>query len=183
MLGGMAFRLCYALRLDKDEDWSSDTCWRDREMRRRTFWTAFLVDRFSGAGSDVQVPWSIDAECCTQRLPAREVLFLQSQPVSTPCIFDRNSFHGDIGCIAYIVRLAEIWGRLARYVCHSDGDIPPDNPSSPYQKLKKELQSWLNNLPDTLTFTPENLTANVTRSKGGCFAFMVSVLGIQFHQS
>ena len=172
MLGGMAFRLCYALRLDKDEKWPGDRGWRDQEMRRRTFWTAFLVDRFSGAGSDV--PWSIDVESSTQCLPASEMHFLHTQTVSTPRIFDlESSYTGDMGCIAYIVRLAGLWGRVARYVSHGTCDILPDKPSSPYTILKAELQNWLSKLPHTLLYTPENLTAAVTNAEGGSFAFMV----------
>ncbi|KAG9243368.1 fungal-specific transcription factor domain-containing protein [Calycina marina] len=171
MLGGMAFRLCYALRLDKEENWTSDRGWRNQEMRSRTFWTAFLVDRFSSAGSDV--PWSISVESSTQRLPASERHFRHNQTVSTPRIFDlESSDTGGMGCIAYIVRLAELWGRIARYVSHGIGNILPDQTASPFTILKTELQDWFSKLPHAFLYTPENLTAAVTNAEGGSFAFM-----------
>ncbi len=172
MLGGMAFRLCYALRLDKACEASEDRSWHHEEIRRRTFWTAFLVDRFSGAGSDA--PNFLQVESATQTLPASERCFLDGMMAVTPCIFgDSGIDDHDLGCFAYEVRLAELWGRLARYVNHARSADPPDLPSSPYTSLKRELDHWLASLPEQLMYSPKNLAAAASSGEAGSLAFMV----------
>lgn len=169
MLGGMAFRMCTALRLDRTGTAEDETSWHDQEMIRRTFWTAFLIDRFSGAGSEA--PFTLSAEYATLPLPASEKAFLNHSMADNPRLFDSSSTpNHDLGSFAYKVRLSEIWGRLARYANHADRE----QDSSTYTILKQQLDEWFSSLPESLRFSNKSLAAAVSDGEAGSLAFMVS---------
>ena len=80
MLGGMAQRMAFALQLHKDldhETWTKDKSIRlsptDREIRRRTMWACFLMDRFNSSGTDR--PMTISDEWINVPLPIKEQYF------------------------------------------------------------------------------------------------------------
>src|SRR6202012_4563303 len=61
MFGGMAQRMAYALQLHKDLDYDPNGgesgekkkfSFIDQEIRRRTMWSCFLMDRFNSSGTD-----------------------------------------------------------------------------------------------------------------------------------
>lgn len=173
MLGGMAFRMCTALRLDRTGTAEGESSWHDQEMIRRTFWTAFLIDRFSGAGSEA--PFTLSAEYATLPLPASEKAFLNHSMAENPRLFELSSIPShDLGSFAYKVRLSEIWGRLARYASHPERKPGLDQDSSTYTILKGQLEEWFSSLPESLRFSTKSLAAAVSDGEAGSLAFMVS---------
>ena len=59
MLGGDAIRMAFALQLHKDLEHdpqrprsNAPLSFVDREIRRRTMWASFLMDRFTSSGID-----------------------------------------------------------------------------------------------------------------------------------
>jgi len=175
MLGGMAFRLCTALRLDRVASADdSTTTWHDQEMMRRTYWTAFLVDRFSGAGSEA--PFTMSTEYATLPLPTTERCFLENSMITNPGLFDQYSMDqgtSSLGSFAFTIRLSEIWGRLARYANHPQREPAPHHGSSTYTILKQELDAWFTSLPEYLKFSSKTLAAAVHSGEAGALAFMV----------
>lgn len=171
ILGGMAFRICHLLRLDKDDSSAESANWHEAEMRRRTFWYAFMLDRFSSAGSGV--PWSISSDRPLPRLQVSEKLFLQDRPAPTPGFADGETDHDDnLGCVAFLARLAELWGLVALYVSDPEREIEPDKPSSRYRWLKDQLKDWHSRLPDRLQYSTKTLCSAISTGEGGVLAFM-----------
>ncbi|KIX09189.1 uncharacterized protein Z518_00268 [Rhinocladiella mackenziei CBS 650.93] len=171
ILGGMAFRICDLLRLDKDDSSTEPSNWHEAEMRRRTFWYAFTVDQFSSAGSGL--PWSVSSDRPLPRLPVSEKLFLQGRPAITPRFTDGETEHDEnLGCVAYLARLAELWGLVALYVSDPDREIEPDQPSSRYRWLKNQLRNWHSRLPDRLQYSAKTLCSAISHGEGGVLAFM-----------
>jgi len=175
MLGGMAFRLCTALRLDRSAsaDDSSNT-WHDQEMMRRTYWTAFLVDRFSGAGAEA--PFTMSTEYATLPLPTTERCFLENSMITNPSLFNQYTMDpaaSSLGSFAFTIRLSEIWGRLARYANHPQQEVLPHHTSSTYTILKQELDTWYSSLPEYLKFSSKTLAAALHSGEAGSLAFMV----------
>lgn len=171
MLGGMAFRAAHLLRLDKEEPHTEGESWSEAEMRRRAFWSAFMLDRFSGAGSGI--PWSLSSDQLMLPLPASEKKFLLDRYTPTPRFGDGETDYDDnLGCMAYLVRLAELWGFVALYASEPGQETTPDTPSSRYQWLKTHLDRWYSRLPERFRFSLQTLSSTVNHGETGIFAFM-----------
>ncbi|KAK7521094.1 fungal-specific transcription factor domain-containing protein [Phyllosticta citriasiana] len=144
MFGGMAQRMAYALQLHKDLDHDplgkekgarSELSFTDREIRRRTMWSCFIMDRFNSSGTDR--PLFVSGQFIHVQLPIREHYFQMEIPgnVRSP-IADAKE---NMGVVAYLVRAVAIWGRLEQ------------------EKLKKQARQFKESLPERLLWTQENL--------------------------
>ena len=88
MFAGMATRMAYALQLHREldhdplginqEKQSSELSFTDREIRRRTMWACFLMDRFNSSGTER--PMFADEELIKIQLPIRESNFQMEIP-------------------------------------------------------------------------------------------------------
>jgi len=109
----------------------------DKEVRRRTFWALFMLDRSLSSGrfrpSGIQL-----ADAARVQLPCEERGFLFGEGVRTGFLTvdgldeksdDRNgdSVGGrwevgdDEGILAKVVRITEIWGRVQEWACAAGG--------------------------------------------------------------
>src|ERR1044072_8680152 len=87
MFSGMAVRMAQELGLHKVDEVSSESKSSksnidgdliQREIKRRTFWTCFLLDRFSACA--LGRPTLIDEDDCDVRLPCSELTWNQEDP-------------------------------------------------------------------------------------------------------
>lgn len=178
--GGMAIRMAYALQLHRDLDY--DPCkpnsrtqlsFVDREIRRRTMWACFLMDRFNSSGTDR--PMFIKEETIRIQLPCSETLFRGESEGPTEDLegnvpYPSNGEDGQLsnardnmGVAAFMIKSIAIWGRIIIY--HFQGGRERDpyqiwEPESQFSILKKQSEEFIATLPDSLKFSQQNISAH-----------------------
>ncbi|KAF2151099.1 hypothetical protein K461DRAFT_166727 [Myriangium duriaei CBS 260.36] len=95
---GRCFRLVQLLKLHMLDTPSVDALqtdldWVDVEERRRTFWTAYSLDRFMNLMN--QLPLMLNEQVISTRLPASESAFQREQPIETKFLSQIITGNGD----------------------------------------------------------------------------------------
>lgn len=193
MFGGMAQRMAYALLLHRDLDYDprggengekAELSATDREIRRRTMWACFLMDRFNSSGTDR--PLFVNEQFIQAQLPIKEHYFQMeitgpTETLEGDVIKSASDSHElflpkeNMGTIAYLIRLVAIWGQLVKYMNlggRAKDPHPMWHPESKYQDLKKQAQDWKASLPDCLQYGEENLQMHSTEKTANQFLFM-----------
>lgn len=194
MFGGMAQRMAYALQLHQDLDHDpkrstgnekSELTFTDREIRRRTMWSCFLLDRFSSSGTDR--PTFVGPEYIRAQLPIKEKLFtmeitgptedLQGD-VPNPVDSETGQVavaRDNMGVAAYTIRLVALWGEVIDYM-NLGGKQRDQRPmwddDSTFHRLKTSADKWKDTLPAALHHTPENLASHASDKIANQFLFM-----------
>ncbi|KAF2773906.1 hypothetical protein EJ03DRAFT_264288, partial [Teratosphaeria nubilosa] len=197
MFGGMAQRMAYALQLHKDLDHDpklrrgsdsksqGELTFTDREIRRRTMWSCFLMDRFNSSGTDR--PIFVTEQYIVAQLPIKESYYQMEisgptedlngnvpNPVQ-PGTGQLANARENMGVAAYLVRLVAIWGRLIHYLNLGGKDRdqqPMWAEESTFQSIKRAAEQWKNALPDSLQYTPENLQNHSSEKLANQFLFL-----------
>ncbi|KAK5132399.1 hypothetical protein LTR08_009129 [Meristemomyces frigidus] len=183
MFGGMAQRMAYALQLHKDLDHDpklrrgsdgkngeGDLTFTDREIRRRTMWSCFLMDRFNSSGTDR--PMFVAEQYIKAQLPIKEKYYQMEitgptedldgnvpNPVA-PDTGQVSDAKENMGVAAYLIRLVAVWGKLTHYLNLGGKDRdqrPMWAEDSTFQKIIRDAEEWKESLPPSLRYTPENL--------------------------
>ena len=179
MLGGMAQRMAYALQLHKDLDdggqqkdpnGKNNLSFTDREIRRRTMWACFMMDRFNSSGTER--PIFVAEPYIEAQLPIKEHYFQMEITGPTenlegtysrsvePDAGQVTDPKENMGCAAYMVRLVAIWGRLIRYMNlggREHDKYPLWSAESDFAKLKASIDDIKKALPPSLSWNHENL--------------------------
>ncbi|KAF2101516.1 hypothetical protein NA57DRAFT_34912, partial [Rhizodiscina lignyota] len=197
MFGGMAQRMAYALQLHKEldyENWGRDQEGRpkqprlsptDQEIRRRTMWSCYMMDRFTSSGTDR--PLFLWEKHIRVQLPIKESSFQMEIAGQTEDI-DGNLIDGDTddeerkqeamentGIAGYTVRAVAVWGRIVRYM-NLGGKEADEHPiwstESGYHSLLKRAEALRDSIPSWYAYTPENLQVHCTEKIANQFVFM-----------
>lgn len=191
-LGGQATRMAFALQLHKDLEYdpmrlnpTKQLSFIDREIRRRTMWACFLMDRFNSSGTDR--PMFIKEETVKIQLPIKEKLFQLDMPGPTedlqgqvphPVPLDEGQLSDakdNMGVAAYMVRAIALWGRIINFL-NQGGKDSDDHPmwetDSEYARLLKQAEDFADNLPDGLKYSAENLHLHQTEGMANQFVFL-----------
>lgn len=183
--------MAFALQLHKDLGYDPlrpgvALSFTDREIRRRTMWACFLMDRFNSSGTDR--PTFIKEETLRIPLPIREKNFqLEDMPGLT------ENLQGDItgsitsdeseqaeakknmGVAAHIIKAIAVWGRVINYL-NQGGKTFDDksmwDPDSDYTKLIKQAEDLATSLPESLVYSPDNLHLHDTEGMANQFLFL-----------
>ncbi|KAG0646888.1 putative transcriptional regulatory [Hyphodiscus hymeniophilus] len=191
-LGGQAIRMAYALQLHKDLDYDPSKrndkvalSFIDREIRRRTMWACFLMDRFNSSGTDR--PTFVKEMDMKIPLPIKEKLFQMDMPGPTENLQGKvvhpvPSGNGELshakdnmGVAAYMVRSIALWGRIINYLNLGGREQDPFavwHSESGFAALLKETDTFESSLPDSLKFSQENIRAHETESLATQFLFL-----------
>lgn len=191
-LGGQAIRMAYALQLHRDLDYdpqkssgSSPLSFIDREIRRRTMWACFLMDRFNSSGTER--PTFIKEESMKIPLPIKENLFRLDMPGPTenlkgevshpisPGIGELSNPKENMGVAAHMVRSIALWGRIINYLNLGGKDEDPNpmwHPESVYADLIRQTEAFNTTLPRNLKYSPENLQTHETEGLANQFLFL-----------
>ncbi|KAJ4292219.1 hypothetical protein N0V88_005850 [Collariella sp. IMI 366227] len=189
-LGGQAIRMAFALQLHKDLEHDplripgkTQLSFVDREIRRRTMWACFLMDRFNSSGTDR--PTFIREETMKIPLPIKEKNFQYDIPGPTetlrgqlldPVSEDQpNEARDNMGVAAWMIKAIALWGRIIGYLNQGGKELdshPMWSPESEYTKLLKQTDDFLTELPESLAYTPENLKAHETENLANQFLFL-----------
>lgn len=194
MLGGMAMRMAYALQLhrelDRDRHWQNDDDKAeptsiDREIRRRTMWACFLMDRFNSSGTER--PAFASEDTIEVQLPIKESHFLMeiSGPTESlngnllqSTIYDDEQLSSpreNMGVAAYMIRIIALWGRVVQYLNLGGRErdaYPIWNAQSGFAHLKKQADDFQTSLPFGLQINQDNLKSHAAEKVANQFVFM-----------
>ncbi|KAL4922666.1 fungal-specific transcription factor domain-containing protein [Aspergillus aurantiobrunneus] len=193
--GGQAMRMAYALQLHRELDYDplltsgngggAQLSFTDREIRRRTMWACFLMDRYNSSGS--QRPPIGNEKFIQIQLPIKETHFQMEIPGPTEDLEGNvlnpvpedvgqlSNARSNMGVLAYIIRAVVIWGRIVDYL--NLGGKRRDNhplwsPESGYSRLRKQIEDFSASLPSHLHFTYENLQVHAADRVANQFLFL-----------
>ncbi|KAI1490042.1 zinc finger transcription factor 1 [Biscogniauxia mediterranea] len=191
-LGGQAIRMAFALQLHKDLEYdptrsnpASRLSFIDREVRRRTMWACFLMDRFNSSGTDR--PMFVKEDTINIQLPIKEKLFQLDMPGPTEDLEGRvphpvpadegqlSDAKDNMGVAAYMVRTIALWGRIINFLNQGGKDIdkhPMWDTGSEYAMLIKQAEDFADSLPDGLKYNAENLHLHKTEGMANQFLFL-----------
>ncbi|EPS42416.1 hypothetical protein H072_3652 [Dactylellina haptotyla CBS 200.50] len=146
---GSAIRMALALELHRELPPNSPATPIEREVRRRCFWTCYLMDRFAVCGSN-RPP--LISDCTIKlRLPCSESYFRSGKP-SEESLFSEDGFGQQFGNIpisrntnAMLVEIVRILGKTVLYI--QQGGVKGDShfpwhSSSNLSMIRNELKVW-----------------------------------------
>ncbi|KAK5173867.1 uncharacterized protein LTR77_002548 [Saxophila tyrrhenica] len=194
MFGGMAQRMAYALQLHKDldhdprsqeSDEKNELTFTDREIRRRTMWSCFLMDRFNSSGTDR--PLFVGEQYIRAQLPIKDSYFQMDitgptedldgnvpNPVE-PGSGQMSNAQENMGVTAYLIRLVSIWGKLVAYLNLGGKDRdghPMWAEESTFHDIKRAVKAWKEALPDGMQYNAENLQNHASEKAANQFIFL-----------
>ena len=192
--GGQALRMAYALQLHQELEQDpltgqnktkSQLSFTDREIRRRTMWACYLMDRYNSSGS--QRPPIGNEKFLHIQLPIKETHFQMEIPGPTedldgdipnptPENFGQlSNARENMGVSAYIIRAIVIWGRIVDYLNLGGKRKDPHplwHPDSEYTRMKRQIDDFSASLPSSLVFTYENLQIHAAEKIANQFLFL-----------
>jgi hypothetical protein len=178
---GMAVRMAQVIGLFEESETSRT---RDdfivAEERRRTAWTAFLMDSLLSGGKGRRR--SLGAHDMAIALPCDSENFNFGEPVYCERIdgslpMDASpAVIGKLGIVGHSMRVADVWGAVARWACSSlvEEELPWE-PRSEIQVLLKSLDQWRLSLPDRLQYSVFSLHAHSASDQGQAYVYMHSI--------
>ncbi|EFX05688.1 c6 zinc finger domain containing protein [Grosmannia clavigera kw1407] len=196
-LGGQAIRMAFALQLHKDVEQdpqlitgAAPLSFTDREIRCRTMWACFLMDRFNSSGTER--PTFVREETIKIQLPVSEKHFhldmpgvtesLAGHPVTPPLAAAARddddlapNAKENMGVAAYMIRSIAVWGRVINYLNQGGKELDPQpmwSVDSEYHKLAIQADEMLSTLPPALAFSSENLHVHDTDKMANQFLFL-----------
>ncbi|OJJ47632.1 hypothetical protein ASPZODRAFT_131178 [Penicilliopsis zonata CBS 506.65] len=193
--GGQALRMAYALQLHRELEHDpslnptnangSLLSFTDREIKRRTMWACFLMDRYNSSGS--QRPPIGNEKFMQIQLPIKESQFQMEIPGPTEDLEGKvlnpvpdnvgqlSNAKENMGVSAYIIRAVVLWGRIVDYLNLGGKrkDVHPLwSPESGYMRLRRQLDDFSASLPSSLHFTFENLQIHAAEKIANQFLFL-----------
>jgi Fungal specific transcription factor domain len=150
----------------------------DKEVRRRTLWSCFIMDRMLAAGK--YRPTMMAVNNLRVQLPCSDDQFLFVHNVKTGYLnpdwlkpkYTESSINDD-GVLSRYIRLVEIFGRLSEW-SYAGGrrteEHPPWDKATEFFKLRRELQKFHDALPSNLTLTEANLSAHIEKRNATTYA-------------
>ncbi|CAI4216970.1 unnamed protein product [Parascedosporium putredinis] len=137
----------------------------EKEIRRRTMFSCFILDRLLAVGDDrVSMISSTDLHI---QLPCSEFAFDLASEVYTGFLNNSDELAQqsirlprDDSVLSRFVKLVDLWGEITRYSFSggraTEGDKRPWDSSSTFMRLRKRLDAFYSSLPDTFTLSPKN---------------------------
>ncbi|KDE86000.1 hypothetical protein COH20_004341 [Aspergillus flavus] len=158
---GIAFRMAQILRLPEPSQDDDEVM---RESKLRTWWSLYMIDRWSSAG--LNIPRQIQ-DCDQFQLPMSELDFhnlAPGQPVGKDSRITRPGLWG------YMVILARIFGQIQHLHRRiADGTLDNSGIESSTRQLASEFETFIQGLPSGLQLTKENMETHSTLGVGQAF--------------
>jgi Fungal specific transcription factor domain/Fungal Zn(2)-Cys(6) binuclear cluster domain len=192
--GGQAMRMAFALQLHREldhdplsrkNDKASELSFTDREIRRRTMWASFLMDRFNASGTE-RPPFGSE-EFLRIQLPIKESHFQMEIPGPTEDL-DGNSPPSvatdtvqltdpkeNMGVAAFVIRAVVLWGRIVKYLNLGGKDKdkhPIWSPESGFAKLRESIDCFRKSMPPSMVYNVENLQNHAAERVANQFLYL-----------
>ncbi|CAG8435611.1 3702_t:CDS:2 [Ambispora gerdemannii] len=158
----------------------SEAAFIEREIRRRTFWCCFVIDRFSACA--LGRPTIIDEADIEIRLPIPDRDWELEHPIVVDTEFGRLkkvevSKDGCMilenkGLFALLVSAAALLGRVAQMINRAKANetLQPWNPESQYSILSQQIEKWYSELCPNMIWSKERLTQHLEYNVGAAYA-------------
>lgn len=162
VMSGFAVRMAHALHLNEEfyedpiglpqnQPAGFTVTFKDREIRRRTFWALFVMDRLNSAGE--HRPFTIKNDEMKIQLPVAQALFDRESPALT-CSLDGLGLRcqgaqdpsANMDCMAWLIKIMDIWGEVSCFV-HLPADPLQWAADSPFMLLRSKAFRWAESLP------------------------------------
>lgn len=150
------------------------------ECRRRTFWSCYLMDHFTGFCNNALS--TISPEDIFLRVPAKTKHFESQSDLLGPFFDSARIPIPDVlenaGVMAYLVNICSLWGDVRANIYRSSqasASITAEPFSTFYANINMRLDAWRTSLPENLKFTPENLDSKLNLGISGPFTTMHSI--------
>ncbi|KUL90808.1 hypothetical protein ZTR_00617 [Talaromyces verruculosus] len=160
---GIAFRLAQIIRLPTPnlEDGAVS-----KEVKLRTWWTLYMIDRWSSAG--LAVPQQLSDNDHFHHLPMPELKFWHLKPDHPQ---SEEHYHNEShGLWGYMVMLARIFGHIQNlHKSLADGALNDMEAEQRTRNLAHELERYIDLLPLEIHFSVENLKNHAALGLGRAF--------------
>nr|RBQ83935.1 hypothetical protein FVER53263_11663 [Fusarium verticillioides] len=175
---GMAVRMAQVLGLfEEPPPATTREDFIEAEERRRTAWTCFLMDSLlsGGKGRDRMLSGDkmrIQLPCESDSFNFGQIVLCERLDGSMPD-GAMGTVHGSLGIVANSMRVADVWGAVAKWACtRHDNTVPPWQPQSEFQMLLSRLKLWKNSLPERLRYELFLLRAHSVSNQGQAYCYM-----------
>ncbi|KAH7237709.1 uncharacterized protein BKA55DRAFT_578171 [Fusarium redolens] len=176
---GMAVRMAQVLGLfEEPPPATTREDFIDAEERRRTAWTCFLMDSLlsGGKGRDRMLSGDkmrIQLPCESDSFNFGQIVLCERLDGSLPDGSAMGIVHGSLGIVANSMRVADVWGAVAKWACtRHDNTVPPWQAQSEFQMLLSRLELWKNSLPERLRYELFLLRAHSVSNQGQAYCYM-----------
>ncbi|KAF3396960.1 hypothetical protein DPV78_007306 [Talaromyces pinophilus] len=167
---GLAIRMAQVLRLGKEYHQRHPAV--ERERRRRTMWTAFILDRL--VSYVMARPQTIAVHKLRIQLPCPNHLYVFGEAYDGPDI--HQSLLGDANddILAYVIRAVNLWGACTDLFAN----LAIGDKSSSAQleielrQMEFTIETWTVQLPDRLHWSPNNYAAHKLLGTGSQFILL-----------
>lgn len=168
---GIAIRMAQVLRLGKEYHQRHPAV--ERERRRRTMWTAFILDRL--VSYVMARPQTIGIHKLRIQLPCPNHLYVFGEAYDGPDI--HQPFVGDLAnddILAYVIRAINLWGECTDLFAN----LAIEDTSSSAQReielrrMEFTIETWTAQLPDRLHWSPHNYAAHKHLGTGSQFILL-----------
>lgn len=154
------------------------------EVRRRTFWSCFLLDRTISDGKERPCALRIPPVSFQLRLPGPDSDFILGKPTlgarfdpdppawSISTKMDANLVEPEADLYGQTVRVSEIWAKVSSYFGgggRNHDRRAPWLPGSTFATLVSELESFRRKLPEIFRYDEANLVAHCMINQGRLF--------------
>lgn len=151
------------------------------ESRRRTFWAAFFMDRYSLGAVTVLKPQDIFL-----RLPCREEVYEAGLPSDAPYLNNGIvdpikallTADSPIAPMGWHVMVVAIWGDVVDFIFRAQyraAAYYEEHYESFYTDVWNRLQGWLTRLPEDLQYSPTNFDRAIQHGYGSVFVSIHTV--------
>jgi hypothetical protein len=179
---GMAIRLVEVMELTQEVKMPQNRRptpkeFIEAEVHRRTAWTTFLMDSLLSGGKGRKK--SLSASDMAIQLPCEREGFVFGEAVAIERIDGKLHMPpvplkvGELGMIAYSLRAADIWGKVARWACSEELKTElPWTPTSQFQQRIRDLEQWKRALPQRLHYDIFSLHGHNAMDQGQAYCYM-----------
>ncbi|CAH7681774.1 hypothetical protein PPACK8108_LOCUS14424, partial [Phakopsora pachyrhizi] len=162
----------------------------EMDIRRRTFWSCFLIERLFSDGKDRPVMISCDQDDINTHFPDPEYGFstgrrpnlgaLTTSP-TPPWVRTSQSNGTTTNCdqetdlFGQTMRIADLWNKVLKYISRGGRNHDrrcPWLPDSSFSRLDEQLSEWETRLPSHLQSTESNLVAYSIIGQGKSYGLM-----------
>ncbi|KAL1302975.1 hypothetical protein AAFC00_003292 [Neodothiora populina] len=145
-----------------------------RESRRRTFWAAFLVDRYNT--SPRRQMNTINEDDVQTRLPCAEQVYEDGSPSSASLLQDIGSSTTDAhSATAYVITASTLWKDVMQFL-HRSIHLPRSTYRTKFESFQETMQrrlyDWQQTLPQHFKYSREELDQAIHRGYAGDFLAM-----------
>lgn len=178
LYAGTAIRMAQIMRLNKEYHQSHGL--EEQEMRRRTFWACFLMDRI--LAYFLSKPRTLSLDNIGVALPSTDVSVVYKEltkGLSLGNLLTNRHNPSDVGLSPYFLKSVCLWSDMADMnVCHRrfKDSLPPLDPKSLFFRRSKAVHDWSSSLPAGLQWSIENYTSQGGLGQGQLFLTMHLVL-------